>query len=236
MRAEEKLLDAIGEIDEKKIIRAHEPVKRRFYRKWMGPVLARNTEQGTFHAPSGDLTCDMMHGGANAYYWGDHFSAVARGFDAMMGAMYFILPDEGMSVDELLSDGEAFRFLQKPDRWKNVAYPIIHLTLPKFDAVSDLDLIEGLKALGVTDVFDARVSDFTPMTRDMPAYVSKVEHAARVTVDEEGVVAAAYTVLAADGAGMPPEDEIDFVLDRPFLFVITGTTGLPLFVGIVNQP
>ena len=35
---------------------------------------------------------------------------------------------------------------------------------------------------------------------------------------------------------MPTEDEIDFVLDRPFLFVITGAQGLPLFVGVVNQP
>ena len=207
-----------------------------FRAKWSHEFLASNTEQGTFHASGGDLTCDMMHGGANAYYWGENFSAVTRGFDAMMGAMYFILPDEGVSVDELLADGEALRFLQKPASWENAAYPIIRLTLPKFDVVSDLDLIEGLKALGVTDVFDARVSDFTPMTRDMPAYVSKAEHAARVTVDEEGVVAAAYTVMAASGGAMPPEDEIDFVLDRPFLFVITGTTGLPLFAGVVNQP
>jgi hypothetical protein len=34
---------------------------------------------------------------------------------------------------------------------------------------------------------------------------------------------------------MPLQDEIDFVLDRPFLFVITGEDGLPLFIGIVNQ-
>ena len=207
-----------------------------FRAKWTNEFLARNTEPGTFHAPKGDLTCDMMHGGANAYYWGEHFSAVTRGLDAMMGAMYFILPDEGVSVDELLSDDEALRFLQKPGNWENAAYPVIRLTLPKFDVVSDLDLVEGLKTLGVTDVFDWHISDFTPMTRDMPAYVSKAEHAARVTVDEEGVVAAAYTVLAVDSGGMLPEDEIDFVLDRPFLFVITGTTGLPLFVGVVNQP
>ena len=38
------------------------------------------------------------------------------------------------------------------------------------------------------------------------------------------------------GAAAPPKDEMDFVLDRPFLFAITGTDGLPLFVGVVNQP
>ncbi len=207
-----------------------------FRAKWAGEFRKESTEQGTFHAPGGDLTCDMMHGGADGYYWGERFSAVARYFDTMMGAMYFVLPDEGVSVDELLADDEALRFLQQPMSWENAAYPTINLTLPKFDVVSDFDLSAGLKALGVTDVFDWHVSDFTPMTRDMPAYVSKAEHAARVTVDEEGVVAAAYTVLAMSGAAAPPEDEIDFVLDRPFLFVITGAHGLPLFVGVVNQP
>ena len=49
----------------------------------------------------------------------------------------------------------------------------------------------------------------------------------RVTIDEEGVTAAAYTVMAAAGAAMPPEEEMDFVLDRPFLFVIQGGDAIP---------
>ena len=58
----------------------------------------------------------------------------------------------------------------------------------------------------------------------------------RVAVDEEGVTAAAYTVMAMSGSGMPPEDEMDFTVDRPFLFAITSDDGLPLFVGSVYQP
>ena len=34
---------------------------------------------------------------------------------------------------------------------------------------------------------------------------------------------------------MPPEEIVEFKLDEPFLFAITGADGLPLFVGIVNQ-
>lgn len=44
------------------------------------------------------------------------------------------------------------------------------------------------------------------------------------------------TVMMMAGAAAPPEEEMDFVLDRPFLFAITGYDGLPLFVGVVNQP
>jgi len=43
-------------------------------------------------------------------------------------------------------------------------------------------------------------------------------------------------VIAMCGSAMPPSEEVDFVADRPFLFVITGRDGLPLFVGVVNQP
>lgn len=45
-----------------------------------------------------------------------------------------------------------------------------------------------------------------------------------------------YTVMMMAGAAAPPEEEMDFVLDRPFLFAITGADGLPLFVGVVNRP
>jgi serine protease inhibitor len=35
---------------------------------------------------------------------------------------------------------------------------------------------------------------------------------------------------------LPPEDEMDFVLDRPFMFVIKYGIGTPLFIGIVENP
>ena len=92
--------------------------------------------------------------------------------------------------------------------------------------------------LGVTDVFDPDVSDFTPMTTDtdVPIYVSEATHAARVKIDEEGVEAAAFTVLDAPTSMAPSDEEIYFTLDRPFLFAISSQDGLPLFAGVVNRP
>ena len=48
--------------------------------------------------------------------------------------------------------------------------------------------------------------------------------------------AAAFTVLITDGEAPSNPEEYDFNLDRPFLFAITGTDGLPLFMGVVNEP
>ena len=150
--------------------------------------------------------------------------------------MWFILPDEGKTVDDLLADEEVMDMILTGGMWENSKILTVHQRIVKFDVSSQLDLSDGLQALGVTDVFDGAVSDFSPMTDMDGQYLSQATHGARVTIDEEGCTAAAYTVMPVCGAAEPPEEEIDFVLDRPFLFVITGEDGLPLFIGTVCQP
>ena len=223
-----------------------------FKAAWNDEFSKEHTETDTFHAPSGDVDADFMRQTMeDAYYWGSNFTAVQLSFQ-QSGDMWLILPAEGYSVDELLESGEAMEFLLAPkyDRydengdvawegWTGQKRLKINLSMPKFDVSSDLNLIDGLKELGVTDVFDWHVSNFDPLdaSTDDPLYVSQAKHAARVKVDEEGCEAAAYTVImVAAEAAMLPDDEVDFVLDRPFLFAITAESGLPLFTGVVNQP
>ena len=94
---------------------------------------------------------------------------------------------------------------------------------------------EELKKLGITDVLNADTADFSPLAGPGAGiFLSQADHAARVKVDEYGVEAAAYTVVLGALGAIPPEEEVDFVLDRPFLFVITSRQGLPLFCGIVQ--
>lgn len=211
-----------------------------FRARWQHEFLERNTAPQVFHSPSGDLTCDFLHRPEDdgTYFWGERFSAVSEPLDNS-GTMWFLLPDEGVAAEELLEDPQVMEVLlmdSKWEKWPNSQYLIVNLAVPKFDVSSDLDLSSGLRALGVTDVFDPAVSDFSPLTKAEEIYLSQAEHAARVAIDEEGVTAASYTVMLAPGAGPPPEEEVDFVLDRPFLFAITGVDGLPLFVGLVNRP
>lgn len=212
-----------------------------FRAKWQDEFSKSKTEPQAFHAPTGDIQTDFMHQrDSDTYYWGDKFAAVYQSFKSMRGDMWFILPDEGVTSEELLHDGQVLDFLFTADRseWENQKYLFVNKAIPKFDVSSQLDLTEGLQELGVTDVFNDKVSDFTPMTTDVnvPIFVGEVNHAARVVIDEEGCTATAFTELPGAGAAAPPDDEVDFVLDRPFLFCITGISGLPLFVGVVNTP
>ena len=208
--------------------------------KWDHEFSKERTKPEIFHAPGGDVETDFMHQQDDqTYYWGEKFAAVSQPFEEG-GVMWFLLPDEGVTPEELLSDGEAVDFLFAINRyeWENQKFLVVNKSIPKFDVSSQFELDDGLKALGVTDVFDPALSDFTPMTTDVdvPIAVSQASHAARVVIDEEGCTAVAFTVIPAAGAASPPDEEVDFVLDRPFIFCITGDSGLPLFVGIVNFP
>lgn len=213
-----------------------------FRDSWMDKFSEEATAPDTFRSPGGDVTAEFMHGAVSTYAWGDQFSAAAKGFSGM-GQMWFFLPEEGVSPASLLEDPQALDLLlngagldKEGENWKITA---VNLSLPKFDAASDLDLREGLAALGITDILDPGLSDFSPMTEGIrEIYLSQARHTARVTVDEEGCEAAAFTLMADTGMGGPMDgEEIDLTLDRPFLFAVTSGTGhLPLFVGIVNRP
>lgn len=195
------------------------------------------TTEDVFHGADGDLNCDFMHQSlSRKYYWGEQFSAVAQDLQ-FSGSMWLILPDEGITVAELAKDGELLELISG-EQWENCKDIMVNLSMPKFDVSSSMDLGDDLQAMGITEVFDDTLSDFSPLTSDLEnIYVSEAVHTARVMVDEEGCTATAFTVLEAAAGEAPGEtDEIDFILDRPFLFVITNESGLPLFAGVVNQP
>lgn len=208
-----------------------------FQAKWQTEFLPHATAPGTFHALTGDLTCDFMHSSTeNAYCWGENFGAVGLPLGNDGGTMWIVLPDEGQDVDTLLSNQEVMDFLLSKGSWENQKHLTVHLSLPKFDISSQLDLCQGLQNLGLSEVFIG-TGDFSPMTTQAEEIaLTQATHGVRVAIDEEGVSAAAYTLMALDGSAMPVKDEIDFVVDRPFLFAIVSPDGLPLFVGLVHQP
>ena len=199
------------------------------------------TEPGTFHSPEGDIERDFMHGSSHTlYYQADGFTAARRGLFAGQNgyALWLILPDEGLTPADLLAREDALRFLLAPQGSDVGRYVRVNFTLPRFDITSDIDLSDGLKQLGVTDVFDFDRSDFSPLLLNEESLaVTQASHAARAAIDEDGMIAAAYTVFAiAAGASPMQEEVVNFVVDRPFLFALTDYNDLPLFVGAVYAP
>ena len=209
-----------------------------FRAKWQDEFWAKHNREGVFKTANGDVPATYMTQSPMMYaYFGDRFTAVRKYLDDGAYQMVFFLPDEDETVDDLITDRQVLALMQGNEGAVDSKFIKVNMSIPKFDVVSDQDLIGGLKKLGVTDVFDAKKSDFGGILAEQtdPVWVNKVQHAARVAIDEEGVTAAAYTVMQLCGSPMPQE-EIDFTLDRPFLFAITGPENTILFTGVVENP
>ncbi len=208
--------------------------------KWNSEFLPEKTHEGVFHSNQKDISCRYMNEEVNnIYYWGEKFSAVSKKFGNASGEMWFILPDIGVSVNELLKDEQAVDFIchSQKHKYSHKKSLIVNLSVPKFDVSSEIDLAQPLQGLGIEGVFNQQTADFSPLVENSDGvYVDKMTHNVRVSVDEQGCQAVAYTVMMMAGSAMPPDETIDFILDRPFIFVINGIDGLPLFVGIVNSP
>ena len=213
-----------------------------FQAKWVDEFSPLNNTQDIFQAPGGDITCTYMNQKElhSTYYWGDSFGAVCLNLKGS-GNVWLFLPDADKTVDDVLAEGQYMDMVTGNfgDEESYSKYMKVNLTMPKFDVGSSGDLKEGLRQLGITDVFDIDKADFTQAVQSetgVPVHITSVNQAIRVMVDEQGVKAAAYIEIPGAGAAMPPEEVIDFVLDRPFLFVIANSSGIPLFAGVVNEP
>lgn len=171
------------------------------------------------------------------FFADEGFTAMNKPFNDG-GSMWLILPDEGVAISELVKTDKFMNLLTKDGEGVESFRTKINLSLPKFDVTSDLELDKNLKNLGITDVFDATKADFSNLTSSVNGeiWLSKVKHAARVRVDEEGCEAAAYTEMMLAGNALPPQEEVFFKLNRPFVFAITGLDGTVLFIGTVQNP
>lgn len=208
-----------------------------FQGKWADEFNSSKNTQDVFHGASGNTICTYMNASQRQmhYYWGDTFGAVSLNIKGNR-QMWLILPDEGLSTDDVLAQSQYLdMILSSYEEWENKKYMKVNLSVPKFDVSSTANLKDGFVRMGISDLFNPHAADFSASLKE-PAFITAANQAVRVSVDEQGVTAAAYIELPAAGAAMPPEEIIDFTLDRPFLFVITGSGNIPLFAGVVNQP
>ena len=192
------------------------------------------TNKGIFHGALGDQSVPMMHNDIiTNLYQTEHFQAVGLSL-VDSGTMYFFLPKEGYKAQDIAADPEMIKICMEPVSVESDS-ALVHLTVPKFNDSAKINLLECLKDIGITDVLSDKQADFTPLTKEVEnIYVSRAEHAAMVKIDEEGVIGAAYTALMMESAGII-QNQVDFIIDRPFVFAVAAPDGSILFTGVIQN-
>lgn len=208
---------------------------------WKTQFDPTNTAKKAFFVGQNEpRSVDMMHGRFNATS-GDNLELECKvlrlPFVGEKLEMVFLLPNDVTGLSRLERHLTLFSFKNAITGLRNRDTMI---QIPKFAIESEYDLIPILTRLGITEIFDSSMADFTSMVsrqlNSQGVFVSDARHKTYVEVNEEGSEAAASTtIVVSRESAMPPP--FAFVADHPFLFVIRGNeTGTPLFIGRYTGP
>jgi serpin B len=202
---------------------------------WRHPFDSADTYPAPFFRKSRKTQAEFMHQTERMrYVSGRDYKAVELPYRASRLSLLVMLP-AGKSLSRLQRDlgrsglGRVVRRLSPKT---------VQLSLPRFHLSTKVDLKSVLKSLGMPLAFSDS-ADFSGMAAVEGLKISKVDHVADLSVDEEGTVAAAATgiTMVPVSAEGTPRDLVTFTANRPFLFFLRDReSGAVLFAGRLVAP
>jgi serpin B len=207
-----------------------------FKAQWMDEFPEEGTNGDVFHAPQGNVMVPMMNQWSYVYYGeGENYQAAELLYLGEQFGMLILLPNEG-SFEQFESSLTADQIAQIIT---DLEFEEVVLKLPKFDCrPEEINLKDVLSQMGMTDAFVFTVGDFSGMDGIQNwIYLHWARHKAFVSVDEHGTEAAAATAIGGGAGSYPVTPEIEFIVNRPFIFFIRDrVTGTILFMGRILDP
>lgn len=176
----------------------------------------------------------MRKNGMSTAYMNDKYTISSLSLQGRL-AFKMLLPHEGLDYQDVLSDRNTLNDLLNitPNDYYEINYRI-----PNFHFQKDYDLNDILKKMGCNLAFDPMNANFKDIAEsdDYNLFLAKSKHAAGIDVNHDGIEAAAYTLMVMEATSAAPgEKEIDFYLNRPFMYALTNGDGIPLFIGTITN-
>lgn len=204
-----------------------------FYDQWQDRFSPETTEEDVFYTDDGqEIVCDFMNreNGSTGFRKGENFTASELALKN--GAVVFVLPDEGVGVQELVQSAETLREALSGTNGQSVGEVV--WKVPKFSYGYKAEgMKEMLQTLGLNEAF-GESADFSGISDQKPLGLSDVAQEVHIGIDENGVEAAAFTEILWAGAALP-QGRAEMILNRPFLYAVKNK-GQILFVGICQDP
>ena len=210
-----------------------------YYRSlWSLPFNKDETFTDVFYSRKGELSVDYMikEEGGGYLYLADHFSSIIMDLQEG-GYVTIVLPNSDNDVEEVLQSEELFDFLFSGMAWSNVKKGRIRISMPRMDILMAFPMDDVLANMGIENIFNSRTIVFSDDIRSDDSLVfSSAGQYSRLIMNEDGVEAASIIVSDSTVFHIPGEENIDFVLNRPFLFVVFSETNIPLYIGVFKSP
>jgi serine protease inhibitor len=202
-----------------------------FDAKWQEPYEEDDLEEGRVFRNSNGTKSEvqMMNSTEDQYIESEDYTGFVRPYQNDYAFVALLPRKKGKRAMQEIVDTVDFSQVYRGRREEEV-----NAVLPEFQNSFRQDLSEFLKAQGICEAFEDG-ANFSPIT-DLPMKISSVLHQAKIEVNPQGTKAAAATIACIAVSGIPDFISHNVVLDRPFLYAVVHTqTGLPVFVGVVND-
>ena len=202
-----------------------------FDAQWEKPYADYQVQEGVFITENGnEQTVEMMYDAVQDYLRTENAKGFLKWYEGGKYAFAALLPDEGVSVKELVDSlvGEKLMVLLQ-----NPKADVVQTAIPKFRSETNLELSAALKNLGMTDAFDRNLADFSELGQYEGGNlnISRVMHKTYIEVGELGTRAGAATAVELE-AGSAMVEPNTVYLDRPFVYMIVDMEShFPIFMG-----
>ncbi len=206
-----------------------------FKDEWTIPFHENTTSEDSFYLSDGSMiSCNFMNRTDcnTSFYRGNQFLRASLNFKNG-SRMIFILPNEGISPYDLLSSPQQLREAMEGGEEMNGT---ITWKIPTFSFSSSSNLVEPLQDLGLSLSF-CENADFSGIA-DGQCYFSTIRQGTYLSINENGAEASAFTEVTIEGSAMPDPDnnQVDMILNRPFIYGIMTSNNMLLLVGTCTNP
>ena len=197
---------------------------------WLEPYTNSQVKKRVFtNSDNTKAKVNMMYGTENTYIETDLATGFIKDFQQCDYSFAALLPKaKGPEALSNLLAATSFQRLQK-----RATYASVHTAMPEFTIETEKDLKQTCADLGITEALTTN-ADLSALTT--AKHTSKqIIHKAKIELDRNGARAQAATAIYLVGS-LPPEDEKEVILNRPFVFTILHRTmNIPVFMGIVSR-
>ncbi len=162
-------------------------------------------------------------------------AALTLNYSGWQFNMMLIVPPHNASFDEFVSNLKASDIIKWMTKGKE---ELFRFHIPKFSVESSINRkksITALESMGLKSIFTTG-ADFSKITADQKLVVNKILQGSSIDVNNEGTTASSVSYIEMGlTSDSTPAPKFDFIINRPFVYVIMDKYQSILFMGTVTD-
>ena len=231
-----KIPEILKEIDPSTVLMLGNALYFKGY--WMEPFMKEYTTDAAFRTSNGsEQMVPMMRKSSRISHYAklENCAALELPFGNSAFSLVVVLPDEDTDISAVVDQMDGDWWAQVIMGLESPPYNLeVRMEIPRFKLAYERTLNNDLMAMGMQTPF-AKAADFSLISQ-VPLFVSQVLQKTFVQMNEDGMEAAAVTIIQMAGDSGIQFIPVDFKVNRPFLYFLKEkSTGLVFFVGVMNQ-